>query len=614
MAAQPQPLQPNFSHLTQLLADVTMVVSRVPNMPAVMGVVDQLEEINQQLQELRQELRQGLTEQTHYMQLRNAVSSRNAEITYPPHIDLELNPQFPRLIEGLGSMTIPVCQELAQALGLAQLPAHTLVNVHRQQIKNLGAVFGSQSTGKSTLLNRLFGTNFDVMDESKRQQTTKVDLLFGFVGDPDSLMPDGHGAALVQCSLPTFDAGIWMCRGRDMDVLVMDVEGTDGRERGEDQSALFSLVSSEVLIVNLWDKSVCIKEPTWDFLRPCSNANQRTFLLLSSAIISEPRSSPTSKLPGLQRIWDTLSKPMELHDRKLTDYFDISFTALPRKVLSAERFESDVRTLRGRFTDKSRDDFVFKPAYHKRIPADGVAFYMEGIWEPVQTNKDLDFPTQQELLAQFRCDEISAGALTVQRPGQVAEAIDRSRQGHQRAWRDDAVDDVPQHGTIATRLGIVKESTGESAPISLEHPTPYTFYTRRTNGQGKVLRDVVWILLTPPTTLEKYDIPASVPDVLRHSAVRRISRDSVIRGQGPLQASFATEPHDFTTLPGTFMPHLRSGSWPSAGGHEAPTEQFRALDSLQRGFPQDDDHSTTADRAHNTLVARLFLTGLSTGG
>jgi hypothetical protein len=55
---------------------------------------------------------------------------------------------------------------------------------------NIVAVFGSQSTGKSewrmlgpgyyinilsvgTLLNRLFGTTFDVMDESKRQQTTK---------------------------------------------------------------------------------------------------------------------------------------------------------------------------------------------------------------------------------------------------------------------------------------------------------------------------------------------------------------------------------------------------------------------------------------------------------
>lgn len=26
-----------------------------------------------------------------------------------------------------------------------------------------------------------------------------------------------------------------MCKGKEMDVLVMDVEGADGRERGEDQ-------------------------------------------------------------------------------------------------------------------------------------------------------------------------------------------------------------------------------------------------------------------------------------------------------------------------------------------------------------------------------------------
>ena len=55
----------------------------------------------------------------------------------------------------------------------------------------------------------------------------------------------------------TWRVGIWMCRGKKMNVMVMDVEGTDGRERGEDQdferkSALFSLASTEVLIVNLW--------------------------------------------------------------------------------------------------------------------------------------------------------------------------------------------------------------------------------------------------------------------------------------------------------------------------------------------------------------------------
>lgn len=46
-----------------------------------------------------------------------------------------------------------------------------------------------------------------------------------------------------------------------MNTLVMDVEGTDGRERGEDQdferkSALFSLATAEVLLVNMWEHQV----------------------------------------------------------------------------------------------------------------------------------------------------------------------------------------------------------------------------------------------------------------------------------------------------------------------------------------------------------------------
>lgn len=54
---------------------------------------------------------------------------------------------------------------------------------------------------------------------------------------------------------------------------------------------------------------------------------------------------------------------------------------------------------------------VFLPQYHRRIPADGFAHYAEGVWDQIVSNKDLDLPTQQELLAQFRCDEISREVL-----------------------------------------------------------------------------------------------------------------------------------------------------------------------------------------------------------
>ena len=64
------------------------------------------------------------------------------------------------------------------------------------------------------------------MDETKRQQTTK-----------------GARRDTLSFSNLTCVLGIWMCRGQDMSVMVMDVEGTDGRERGEDQVCPFPLSS-----------------------------------------------------------------------------------------------------------------------------------------------------------------------------------------------------------------------------------------------------------------------------------------------------------------------------------------------------------------------------------
>ena len=82
----------------------------------------------------------------------------------------------------------------------------------------------------------------------------------------------------------------------------------------------------------------------------------------------------------IQKIWNSLSRPADLADAKLSDYFDLSFVALPHKVLAADKFESEVRELRKRFVDKDSENYLFKPSYHKRIPADGVAMYMENIW------------------------------------------------------------------------------------------------------------------------------------------------------------------------------------------------------------------------------------------
>ncbi|ERT00165.1 protein SEY1 [Sporothrix schenckii 1099-18] len=278
---------------------------------------------------------------------------------------------------------------------------------------HLISVFGSQSTGKSTLLNHLFGTEFSVMSESERRQTTK---------------------------------GIWMSKNKKGagsmadNILVMDVEGTDGRERGEDQdferkSALFALATSEVLIVNIWEHQVGLYQgANMGLLKTVFEVNLQLFLkdrqatprsLLFFVIRDFIGNTPLSNLRNtlvqdLTKIWSSISKPAGLENATIDDYFDFAFAALPHKILQPDKFVTEVDTLGRRFvaghrstTDQEFVGGVFLPEYHRRIPADGFSVYAEGVWDQIVNNKDLDLPTQQELLAQFRCDEIAREALVV---------------------------------------------------------------------------------------------------------------------------------------------------------------------------------------------------------
>ena len=95
------------------------------------------------------------------------------------------------------------------------------------------AVVGGQSSGKSTLLNALGGTAFAEMDESTRSQTT---------------------------------LGVWAAAPRLLPgVLVLDIEGSDSRERdardedggtAERRNCLLALAAADCVVVNLWTHDV----------------------------------------------------------------------------------------------------------------------------------------------------------------------------------------------------------------------------------------------------------------------------------------------------------------------------------------------------------------------
>ncbi|EMG50023.1 Protein SEY1 [Candida maltosa Xu316] len=266
------------------------------------------------------------------------------------------------------------------------------------------SVFGSQSTGKSTLLNKLFNTNFDVMDESNRQQTTKgIWLAYSPVVSTTS----GHTSS-------------------KSNILVMDVEGTDGRERGEDQdferkAALFALSTSEILILNIWETQIGLYQgANMGLLKTVFEVNLSLFgkakvekhddhkVLLLIVIRDHIGVTPVERLAetitqDLVSMWNKLSKPAELEKLSFDDFFDVNFHALNHKVLQPKEFAEGINKLGDRLVV---NDELFKPEYHHNVPIDGWTMYAEQLWNEISSNKDLDLPTQQILVAQFKCDEI----------------------------------------------------------------------------------------------------------------------------------------------------------------------------------------------------------------
>lgn len=186
-----------------------------------------------------------------------------------------------------------------------------------------------------------FGTRFDEMDAlSGRQQTTH---------------------------------GIWLAKSPkvgDPPTLVMDLEGSDGRERGEDdtsferQSALFALAVADILLVNMWAKDVgretgagkpllkTIFQVNLKLFQPAPGA-RRTVLMF---VFRDRTKTPLEKLKetwecDLQRMWESLAKPPDYENSSLEDFFDIQYAALSNYEDRQDEFLAATTLLRRRFTN-----------------------------------------------------------------------------------------------------------------------------------------------------------------------------------------------------------------------------------------------------------------------
>ncbi|XP_014516476.1 protein ROOT HAIR DEFECTIVE 3 homolog 1 isoform X1 [Vigna radiata var. radiata] len=253
------------------------------------------------------------------------------------------------------------------------------------------SIMGPQSSGKSTLLNNLFGTNFREMDAFKgRSQTTK---------------------------------GIWMarCNGIEPCTLVMDLEGTDGRERGEDdtafekQSALFALAVSDIVLINMWCHDIGREQAAnKPLLKTVFQVMMRLFSPRKTTLLFVIRDKTRTPLENLepvlrediQKIWDSVPKPQAHKETPLSEFFNVEVVALSSYEEKEEQFREQVASLRQRFHHSIAPGGL---AGDRRgvVPASGFSFSCQEIWKVIKENKDLDLPAHKVMVATVRCEEIT---------------------------------------------------------------------------------------------------------------------------------------------------------------------------------------------------------------
>ncbi|OUS49253.1 root hair defective 3 GTP-binding protein [Ostreococcus tauri] len=258
------------------------------------------------------------------------------------------------------------------------------------------AIMGPQSSGKSTLLNHAFGTTFREMDDALgRSQTTQ---------------------------------GVWLARSETCETatLVMDLEGTDGRERGEEdtafekQTALFAMATADVLLVNMWCNDIGREQASGKpLLRTIFEVNLKVFspekktMLLF--VIRDRSKTPFERLveglrQDLESIWRGITKPDRYINSSINDLFELKFTSLPHYEHEHDLFVSEAKALRDRFDAPSSDVNSLR-ATAPAVPISGLGVSMREVWATVKANKDLDLPAHKIMVATVRCEEIADSVL-----------------------------------------------------------------------------------------------------------------------------------------------------------------------------------------------------------
>ncbi|KAK8961281.1 hypothetical protein KSP40_PGU011969 [Platanthera guangdongensis] len=259
------------------------------------------------------------------------------------------------------------------------------------------AIMGPSISGKSSLLNKLFQTNFREMDAFKgRTQTTK---------------------------------GIWIANSPGIEpcTIVMDLDGGDRRERGEDdtvferQTTLFALAVSDIILINMCCHDI-FKEQAADkpLLKTIFQVMMRLFSprkMTLLFVIHDKTNSPSEHLElllreDIQRIWDSVAKPEAHKSTALNELFHVEVITFPNYEEREEQFNEQVSLLRNQFMHSIAPGGLAGDRGGV-LPASEFSFSSQHMWKVIKENRELDLPSHKVMIATIRCEEIANEKLSL---------------------------------------------------------------------------------------------------------------------------------------------------------------------------------------------------------
>lgn len=128
------------------------------------------------------------------------------------------------------------------------------------------------------------------------------------------------------------------------------------------------------------------------------------FVIRDFAGVTSKENIEAVLLGDLQQLWSAIHIPQaDDGEKRLESSFDVRFEFLPHKLLQSTEFEVELERLKRKFNGPSFSSFDTE---ERTLPAADLVRLAAGIWQKILASKDLHLPTERELVAQYRCEEI----------------------------------------------------------------------------------------------------------------------------------------------------------------------------------------------------------------